>query len=270
MRPQYKKLATALAAVLALTVAQAANAIILNDNYTGSNYAGDVLGNGANYNIHSMNLTLLAGDILSVTINTNFAGKSGSLLKNNTVGGTGIGYGDIFLTSSWTPVGVAPYLNDSNVAAGATKWTYGFSLDNRYSNVGGAGTLYSLNSASAVGDVNPDALLSDDFMSANASFRHGQEVAVDTASAGVSVVAPAVAGNNSWSVGAGSINFLIDLSGTNLVNANGWGLHWGMTCANDVIEGGGGVSIRRLPEPAVLGMLALGLIGIGLSKRRKA
>ena len=40
-------------------------------------------------------------------------------------------------------------------SAGATKWTYGFSLDNRYSNVGGAGTLYSLNSASVAGDVCP-------------------------------------------------------------------------------------------------------------------
>jgi hypothetical protein len=69
--------------------------------------------------------------------------------------------------------------------------------------------------------------------------------------------------SSSWSLTTGKINFLIDLTGTDLAYSNTIALHWGMTCANDTIEGE-----YTVPEPAILSLLALGLIGIGVSKRK--
>ena len=59
------------------------------------------------------------------------------------------------------------------------------------------------------------------------------------------------------------IRFEIDLSDTGLANSSNLALHWGMTCGNDTIEGE-----YSVPEPAILGLLTLGLIGIGISKRK--
>ena len=76
--------------------------------------------------------------------------------------------------------------------------------------------------------------------------------------------------NGSWNVVAdtdstvGKINFMIDLTGTSLAQSDTIALHWGMTCGNDTIEGE-----YAVPEPAILGLLALGLIGVGVSQRRK-
>jgi hypothetical protein len=55
---------------------------------------------------------------------------------------------------------------------------------------------------------------------------------------------------------------LIDLSGTDLLLGNEIALHWGFTCANDVIEGS-----YFVPEPGVLGLLGIGLLGIILPGR---
>ena len=75
-----------------------------------------------------------------------------------------------------------------------------------------------------------NALLSDDFMS-GATYRNGQEVAVDTASNVTAI------NDGTWSVDeAGkTVNFTIDLTGTTLANDTGIALHWAMTCANDTI-----------------------------------
>jgi hypothetical protein len=233
-----------------MTAAQLSHAVIL-DNYQGGTAADkDVIGSEAVYGISSMDVSLFNNQ-LSVTINTAFSGQAG-VLPGETFNGLGIGYGDLFLSSAWTPFGSAPYKTDDH--SNGTIWTYGFSLDNRWSNAG-AGTLYSLNS----GNNDADALLTEDFMSVGA-FRSGQEVAVDTSSNGVSAV-----NNGTWSTSAGEVNFLIDLTGTALENSKYIALHWGMTCANDIIEGQ-----YEVPEPAILGLLAMGLIGVGISKRKKA
>ena len=207
------------------------------------------------------------GDTLKVSINTNFAGKGDDGYFDGTSGlgtdltrGLGIGYGDLFLSGAWNPdpdgTGTAPEYKTDNHSNG-TIWTYGFSLGDRWMNEAdaGAGTLYSLDS----GNNNADALLTEDFLTGG-TFRNGQEVAVDTVNGDVD----AVAGNtSSWDITAGSINFYIDLAGTDLLYSDTFALHWGMTCGNDTIEGE-----YSVPEPAILGLLAIGLIGIGVSKRR--
>lgn len=62
---------------------------------------------------------------------------------------------------------------------------------------------------------------------------------------------------------SGSINFFIDITGTALEGSDTIALCWGMTCGNDTIEGK-----YSVPEPTILGLLAIELLDIGVSKRQ--
>jgi hypothetical protein len=224
------------------------------DTYTGSDSHGygDVIGSTSNFQTYSMDASL-SGSFLSVSFLTTFAGKGDDgLFSGYTAGGTGIGYGDLFLSSNWNPYASAPYTGDDNSTG--TLWTYGFSLDDRWmdENTPGKGTLYSLNS----GNNDADILLAEDFMT-GAIYRNGQEVAVDTQSGDIT----AITGASNWSIDAANnrVNFLIDLTGTNLLQGDEIALHWGFTCANDVIEGA-----YSVPEPGMLGLLGIGLLGMFL------
>lgn len=256
----YRKIAFSLSGtVLALALTQSAYATTIDDHYIGGDDHGygDVIGADV-FNIHSMDVELLASNILSVTINTNFAGKGDEgRFASSTYSGNGIGYGDLFLSDAWSPVGTAPYTNDNYNAIGTTDWSLAFSLgdgDARWTD-GGTGSLYSLD-----GNDDNDILLSEDFLSRNI-FRNGQEIAVDTTGK--------TDGMNSsdWSVddANNTISFLIDLTGTSLEGSDTIALHWGMTCGNDVIEGE-----YSVPEPAILGMLTFGLLGIAISQRKRS
>lgn len=256
------------AAIAGICLAQQASATIINDNYeggssvrsNGSSY-GDVIGSVDNFQINYMDVSII-GNILSVSIDTTFGGKGDNgLFSGSTYSGKGIGYGDLFLSSAWTPcldtACSSPYATDDN--ANGTLWTYGFSLDDRWGveNVAHNGTLYSLNSA----NNDADAYLSDDFLStSDFYYRNGQEIAVDTDNGNVTNV-----GSGTWDTTVNKVNFEIDLSGTALAGSKTIALHWGMTCGNDTIEGE-----YSVPEPAILGLLAMGLIGIGVSKRKNS
>lgn len=245
---------------LALLVASVSvQAAVITDNYIGGDDHGygDVIGGISNFEINSMDVSL-SGTVLTVSIDTTFAGKAGTIAPGLT-NGLGIGYGDLFLSSQWTPNGTEAdqYINDN--AATGTVWTYGFSLDDRFrTGLGmGAGTLYSLNSA----DNDADALLAEDFLTGGA-FRNGQEVAVDTASSGVQALTNAA----SWNVTANSVDFTIDLANTALLSGGEIALHWGFTCQNDVIEG---IGVSAVPIPPALWLFATGLIGlVGVSRRK--
>ena len=251
---QSLKMATA---ILALAVTQSAYATPTNisDNYVGSdnNDWGDVIGSTAKFDVQSMDVELI-GNTLSVSINTNFAGRGddklfSSLTDNALSNGNGIGYGDLFLAREWNPYGGAPYIGDNYT--NGTKWDLAFSLDDRWTD-GGTGSLYSLD-----GSAN-ELLLSENFLSGG-TFRNGQEMAVNTDGK------KALSSDIDWDITTGSINFLIDLTDTALEGSDTIALRWGMTCGNDTIEGK-----YTVPEPAMLGLLALGLIGIGFSQRRKS
>lgn len=275
-----------MSAILALAVAQSAYATPtnINDDYVGGDNHGygDVIGKKAWFDIYSMDVERI-GNMLSVTINTNFAGRGDDRLFNSSTRtaasgydgvnldtSNGIGYGDLFLSSSWTPVGNAAtnYVDDNFYAVGTTDWSYAFSLDDRWATNGGNGSLYSLNGLD--GEAS-DILLSEDFLNRN-TFRNGQEIAVKTDGKDpIPNSSPDDPESNTWSIIAdtdttvGKIHFLIDLTGTSLAGSDTIALHWGMTCGNDTIEGE-----YSVPEPAMLGLLALGLIGIGVSQRKRS
>ena len=246
-------------ALLSLGLIQTAGAVptTISDNYIGSDSHGygDVIGSTSNFEITSMDVSL-SGSMLSVSIYTTFAGKADNHLFDSLTGGAGIAYGDLLLSGSWNPHGSAPYTGDDSSTG--TLWSYGFALDNRWWNgvdaSGGSGTLYRLDGPT--NDAN--TLLAEDFLTGGI-YRNGQEVAVDTN--GLTAV-----GSGSWSVIDGtSVNFNIDLAGTTLLGGDEIALHWGFTCANDVIEGAFKVS-----EPGILLLIASGLLGIAAKFRRPA
>ena len=248
-------------AVLGLTaVCASAWATPVTDNYNGADGHGygDVIGTST-YDINSMDATR-SGNQLTITIYTNFAGHAG-LEPQWTKNHTGIGYGDLFLSTGWTPYGSAPYNKDN--AANGNHWTYAFALNDPLSNSGGSGTVYALG-AGIAGNNNPDVLLSNNFITCGGSciYRNGQAVAVNKNSA------TATTDTGTWTVGKGFLSFTFDVAGLNL-NTDDLGFHWGMYCGNDVIEG---LSDATVPEPKPLGffVLGLGLIGLGVARQRKS
>lgn len=254
----------AIASTLVFTAS--AMAYPINDTYYGGNDHGygDIVG-GPVFDVQGASISR-NGTKLTVKVYTTFAGHADEFLypqytqraasRLNGVA-MGIGYGDLFLASEWTPFGSDPHhLNDNNVTG--THWTYGFSIDgNRWTDAGGTGTLYALTGAS--NDAN--ALLSNDFLS-GAIFRDGQEVGVDRASRSVQAL-----GQGTWSVdstaGNRHLRFDFDVANTALAQGDSIALHWAMSCANDTIEGE-----QYVPEPGTLALLLPGLVA--LRRRRLA
>jgi len=240
--------------------------MLINDNYVGADNHGygDVIGEVSKFGISSM-LVDLVGSQLTVTINTPFGANglgtfvsatSGSLVGPN----KGIGYGDLFLSSTgWNPSGTAPYVTDDN--SNGTNWDFGISLTDRWSTTKSTdigATLYSLS-----GTNNQNAYLTEDFLS-SATFRNGQEAAVDTRGSNTYVSA---LGNSAAFVATNTtLTFTLDISGTALQNASNIGLHWTMTCGNDTIEGG-----YNVPEPATILLMLLGVLCLSVAgfHRRK-
>lgn len=215
---------------------------------------GDSIG-GTAFDITSATV-LREQNRLTVLIATGFAGHAGTATY---AAPKGIGYGDVFLASSWNPFGRDAHHTADNALNG-TKWSYGLNLDNRWSNTGGTFTLYALNGATNASNV----LLSQDFMTCTMGtqcyYRDGQATAVNTASGSVQNTGM----TGTWTVTKDkSLLFDIQIGGTALAGFGDLALHWGQTCQNDVIEG-----ITDVPEPATPALVALAVAGLAL--RRKA
>jgi hypothetical protein len=203
---------------------------------------GDVIGDVRYFQISEAELSL-SGTILTVDIHTNFAGLSGSLFTSIT-GENGIGYGDLFLNNNWVTEDLDNGIDNT--------WSYVFSLgDARWDNpTVGTGNLYQVSDTNLIQN-------SEDFLTGG-TYRDGQEVAYNAPGD----VDAFTAGN--WYVLDDYISFVMDIAGTDLLNGNSIGIHWGMTCANDVIQGSAPV-----PEPATMLLLGTGLIGLAGIGRKK-
>lgn len=264
----YKALTTTLAAaLLGASGTLAAAPINVVDNYVGAdadstfysgvNY-GDVVGDNNSFDISSMDVSQ-NGSIFDFTVNTAFAGKAGTLFHSLTQGGTGIGYGDLFLANNWTPEGTAPYVNDD--AANGTDWTWGLRLSDRYNDNGGDISLFRLQGS------NPETSIISDELMTGGDWRRGQEVLIDDGTNAANSGHVSFIGSvGSWTSSTGQLNINANLSQTDLLNGNTLAFHWGMTCANDVIEGQ--VDITKVPEPGTIGLVALALVGIFFMRRR--
>ncbi len=255
----------AVAALVTVSGLASAGPVTITDEYWGGDRHSysDVIGAAGKFDIVSMeaNIDVLT-KIMTVDIATNFGAASGGLgsfpqytqssLSKVSGIAQGIGFGDLFLSSTgWNPNTTGSMYENDNHSTG-TKWDYAVSLHDRWNGAGSAATLYKLNGA-----TNDDNVwLSDDFLSGG-TFRNGQEVAVDITSNTVLALANSASMNASNN---GHVVFTLDLDGTDLENIAHYGIHWNMTCGNDTIEG---QYNHAVPEPSSLFIMLLGLACIG-------
>lgn len=248
-----------LAAVTALFLLSpiGASAGVIQDTYWGGDAHGygDIIGSADPYDVISADVER-RGTMLTVDIATRFAGHA---REDAWAATNGIGYGDVFLASAWTPSDAAPHHSGDNAANG-TVWSFAFALDNRWSNQGGTFKLVALTGPSNAANIfNSESFLSCALYS-QCYYRDGQATAANLGSA--SVIDTGLSGN--WTVDPNAgLKFSIDLAGSALANYSTVALHWGETCQNDVIEGS-----TKVPEPASLALFGLGLAAIAIRRKR--
>jgi len=222
-----------------LLAAGQASATIIQDTYIGSDDHGygDVIASPSeydHYNISNMDVTF-GGGVMTVRVNTGFSEADDNY---------GVQFGDLFIsTNGWHPYGSAPYYSDD--ASNGEAWEYVFDTSQN-TLYGGSFTI----------------LKSEDFFDPTRYiFRNGQEVQRGTG--GTAMKGGSV--DLSHAGIGGYVEYNILLSDLGITGSTQIGLKWGMTCANDTIEGA-----TSVPEPSALMLLGLGLLGLGFTARKRS
>jgi len=241
------------ATLLALSGAASAMPLtttIINDVYWGSNDHdyGDVISSTTSrdfFNIDHLKVVFNSDHRVNVTVYTGF--------KEGDTRALGTKYGDLFIsTTGWHPyVGSDPmhFKQDSHSNTG-TQWNYVIDTSEGGALYGGAFSVYQ----------------SQDLIPAGYIFRNGQIV---QRKAGGNLLDQTAVQFGSEVYASKTYNTLTytfdgDLLGIHAGDALAF--KWGMTCANDTIEGG---AVVPVPSPATLPLLAAG-IGAGWLARRRA
>lgn len=246
------------AAFLAISVGPAQAApITITDQFIGgaptspSWYGADVIGDADKFDISSLNFEI-TGSSLTVNVISSYF---------NNVGQYGTRLGDLFIsTNGWHPYGSAPYTDDT--ASNGETWEYALVLSNHgesaaqsgnpanFVNQSGTISLYQI--------TNPAQI---QLSNASGIYRGNQEVLLNTS--GLQALA-----TGSWGIFdlPGEYDQLRFTIATSIFsNVTDWGFHYGMTCGNDVIEGGAAV-----PEPASAMLLLTAIGGAAFLRRRRA
>lgn len=215
----------------AMTASVGANAAIYNDNYIGLDEnrtaanSTDILG-GIPFDVQNMEVTV-DGDEVTVVVNTTYAEGT-----NGTHGG------DLFISIdglSWAAGGST----FDNAETTGTTWDFAVDTSN--------GDLLELGQGETVNQSAYGANLD--------SYREKHIVDVDNGTAVANAESTA-----SINAGAYTYTFLLSNLGQNVL-ADDLGLHWTMSCGNDVIE-------TNVPEPGSIALLGLGLLGLGLARKK--
>jgi len=235
--------------------AGSSSALIIMDKYIGADPTGsypkwetaDVIGADTDFDISKMEVNIVSGDLV-VDIYSSY-------LDN--IGAAGTELGDLFISDNgWHPV--TP--TEKDYADNGERWEYAIALDDHLATSGDA-NLYALKSGDAYGS---DIIRSHlDAAHANWIYREDQEVQYGGS-------ADALA-TETWSIMSGDIGDFLRISigatglGYDFSDLPSLGFHWGMTCANDVIEGGA----VPVPEPGTVFLFGVGLIGLAGFGRKK-
>lgn len=226
------------------------NALTIIDEYIGAAptrpafYGEDIVGTIEAFEISKMDVNLL-GDQFVVDIQSNYFDNVGILRT---------ALGDLFVsTNGWNPV--IPTADDNFYNPGEI-WEFAIALDDHLGSSGSV-RLYALDQTTYGSDI----LLSDSFFGSSGSiYRAGQEVQYGGP-------ADSWLAEGDWSISGDFLRISIDAAGLgwDFSDVNSLGYHWTMTCANDVIEGGG----SPVPEPGTVFLFGAGLLAMAAAGRKR-
>lgn len=224
--------------------------------YIGKGSSDDHMG-GSKYDVYSMEVDRSDAGILTVKINTKFVDYN----NQNYV------FGDLFMsTTGWDPTGnAADGYQDDNAFTTGTKWDYAYDL-NGARHMTGNNTDNSSARLVELNDYNlNNANDADNFKYGSSRGNDEHFYRLRSSSAVASTIG---GGSVQTSTTNNYLKFVFDVSGTDLATAEQIAFHWTMSCANDIIEGTVDFA-SKVPEPAALGLLLIGLTGVGFARRRK-
>ena len=223
--------------------------VTIDDNYIGAvdHGYGDIIGDYMDFNISKM-VVDFDNDGMHVDIYSEYLDNIGLFYTQ---------LGDLFIsTDGWNPNGTAPYLYDN--ATNGEDWEYALVLDDHMgSTLSGSASLYEVNGGR----------IFNSWGTGYSVFRDGQEVRFrpDSSTQPVAVGTWSLENTTSGPESDDNLSFVIDY---NFGDVSEYGLHWGMTCGNDVIEG----SVKAppvVPEPATMLLLGVGLCGLAFMEKKK-